>query len=497
VGLPFAETKTAPKIPLGKDTTYANGPLDNQGYVDYGAALEARLRRGIKPQDNANAILWKTFVPSYPNGSRIDPEYFKRLGIAAPPQKGNYFVEWDTYGKKKLKLDKKQMHALEIQFNSALASPWKAAMFPNLASWISANEKALGVALEASKKPNFYSPNVAPFTKRGRGKLLDAKMPCLYNFRDITLALVARGLLHAGESKFDLAWQDLLAASRLARLIGQGSTLVEAQFCFTLHAVVTVAQLKYLESAQLNSKNCHKQLADLLALSELPRPADKVGLGERFIFLDLLQHVRRDGPTALLEAEAKDPDPKVLLAMEKADWAFAFRLGNKWHDRMVAAMRQNNYAKRQKLLDEINNELKRVKDARVKKEILNPEKLGQAYGEIVTCQMLMGIRPVQDSADRAEQRRRNLHIAFAIAAFRQDHGKGPARLGELVPKYLKGELDDLFTGKPLRYRQSNDQIFFYSFGTNGKDDDGRTYGDNPPGDDLTVRLKLPAPKPKK
>src|SRR5438874_514262 len=33
------DTPPAPKLPLGKDTTYVVGPLDKHGYIDYEAAL--------------------------------------------------------------------------------------------------------------------------------------------------------------------------------------------------------------------------------------------------------------------------------------------------------------------------------------------------------------------------------------------------------------------------------------------------------------------------
>ena len=47
----------APKLPLGKDTTYVNGPLDKYGYIDYEAALNAELSKGITPEKNAKALI--------------------------------------------------------------------------------------------------------------------------------------------------------------------------------------------------------------------------------------------------------------------------------------------------------------------------------------------------------------------------------------------------------------------------------------------------------
>jgi hypothetical protein len=106
-------------------------------------------------------------------------------------------------------------------------------------------------------------------------------------------------------------------------------------------------------------------------------------------------------------------------------------------------------------------------------------------------------RKLQNHADRAEQIQANLHIAFALAAYRADRGRYPVTLDELAPAYLPVVPLDLFSGKPLIYRPAKDGYLLYSVGENGKDDGGQWYGDDPPGDDPRVRLPLPELKPKK
>ena len=52
---------------------------------------------------------------------------------------------------------------------------------------------------------------------------------------------------------------------------------------------------------------------------------------------------------------------------------------------------------------------------------------------------------------------------------------------------------DVFTGKPLVYRLDGAGYVFYSVGMNGKDDGGRGFDDDPPGDDIRVRMPVPRP----
>ena len=56
----FGPTHAPPvKWPVGKETTVVDGPLDADGYVDYEAALNERLGKGVTPETNANVLLWK------------------------------------------------------------------------------------------------------------------------------------------------------------------------------------------------------------------------------------------------------------------------------------------------------------------------------------------------------------------------------------------------------------------------------------------------------
>src|SRR5436305_2272183 len=83
--------KRKPKFTIGKETTYVTGPVDADGYIDYAAALNERLGKGIKPADNANVLLWKAIGPQ-PDG-KMPAEFYKWLGTTEPPERGDYFID--------------------------------------------------------------------------------------------------------------------------------------------------------------------------------------------------------------------------------------------------------------------------------------------------------------------------------------------------------------------------------------------------------------------
>jgi hypothetical protein len=97
---------------------------------------------------------------------------------------------------------------------------------------------------------------------------------------------------------------------------------------------------------------------------------------------------------------------------------------------------------------------------------------------------------MNDAVDRNAQFERNLHLAFALAAYQRDHGRYLNTLESLLPKYLDRIPGDILSGKALVYRPTAGGYLLYSVGINGQDDGGRTYDDTPPGDDLVIRVPL-------
>ena len=92
--------------------------------------------------------------------------------------------------------------------------------------------------------------------------------------------------------------------------------------------------------------------------------------------------------------------------------------------------------------------------------------------------------------DRARTRLQLIRIAVALERYRKAHGKFPAKLAALSPRFLKEVPRDLFTEKPFRYKPSKTGYLLYSVGENTKDDHGRTDASKPAGDDVVVRVKL-------
>lgn len=500
-----SESQPTAKLPLGKETTVVTGPLDKEGYVDYEAALNDRLAQGIAAPKNANALLWQAIGPRPQGGTTMPAEFYRRLGIDEPPPKGDYFVELPDYVKDHLKLDSAEWDRISDQLARATQRPWKAADSPHLAAWLKANEKPLAVTIEASRRPAYFNPLVS--SRRAPGSLLGAPMPGVHKCRQLAQALTARALLCIAEGNDEEAWQNLLACHRLGRHVARGATLIESLTGISIEQRASEASLGYLERTSLTGKQVQARLKDLQSLPPFPPVADKLALGERFVFLDCVQLVRRGG-IGMMEGLAggppsKKPSDKEERALAALDWDLILRNGNRWFDRMTAATRLPDRAARTKAFAQLEEDLKTLKkeavnEAAVLKTILEgklPDKqVSQVIGDVLIGLLIPAAGKLQTTHDRAEQMGRNLQVAFALAAYQRDHGRRPTKLEELAPRYLGTLPLDLFSGKALVYRPTEKGYLLYSVGVNGKDEAGRWTDDDPPGDDLRVRMPLPERK---
>lgn len=512
--LALRQGKRTPRVTVSKETTYITGPLDKDGYVDYETALNERLGKDITPERNAVALLWQALGPNL-NGRPVLPEFFRLLKIPAPPEHGRYFVALYQYATADLKLTPgAQTRQLYHQQDWAASRPWVIQEHPQIAAWLQANEKPLAVVVEATRRPDYYQPLVSRKSgNEGWYGLLGALVPGGKTYPEIASALAARAMLHAGAGRFDEAWQDLMTCHRFARLLMRGADPGEYLVGAEIDQVASRAELALLDRANPTVKQAQAWLCDLKRLPPIPPIADKLDLGMRLMFLNTTMLVRRD-PIKTLSLLAilggrprplhQDEDPKAQPALvDSVDWDSLLRAGNVWYDRLVAAHRMKDHAAREREIDRIEQEVKALeKDAGTPAAVIEVLRRANTPGNDVRKKLeyflrdyfVALIRWLRQAADRTEQAERNLHVAFALAAYRGEHGRYPESLDALTPTYLHALPIDLYSGKALIYRPADNGYLLYSVGKNGLDEQGHGHDDTPRGDDPSVRMPLRAVK---
>jgi hypothetical protein len=221
---PTAEATKKPRVTISKETTFITEPLRKEGYVDYIEALNLRCSEGVTPENNAAVLFWRAMGPE-PVPQEIREEFFRRLGMKVPTAKGDYFTTFRKFLQKKdaakesVSPDDKPQPIEERlrQQEVAVAQPWSARKFPDVAAWLRENERPLTLIISGSKRPRRYDPAIAGT----EGTVLSIRIHMQSEHRDAVRALVARAMLRLHSGEPERAWNDLLASHRIAHLESQ------------------------------------------------------------------------------------------------------------------------------------------------------------------------------------------------------------------------------------------------------------------------------------
>ncbi len=490
---PAAKKKAAPKplLTISKKTTVITAPLRPDGYPDYLAALNELSSKGVTPENNAAVPFIKAMgLGDAPKQYR--DRYCKAIGIEPLADDGTYFVSWDKYVKGRNFGGKPGEEAWK-QFTEAQKRPWKTDEFPSLAGWLEKNKRSLDSVVEATERPRWYSPMIA----EQNSLLIAVPLPVVERQRNAGRALMARAMGRLQERKLDQAWADLLAGHRLARLTGQGPILIDLLVALTIEGQVCQAEQALLQDARFTADQIAAMRADL---ANLPPPADmtdKLDHAERFMYLDSTVSLARDGLGSLGKLADGGGDSQFKSLMDDVgrvgvDWDIVLRMGNKWNDRLVAAQRKPTWTERQKALQQVDTDLRKLAIAAKDPAsfalltLADPRQgIAERLGMVMTSLLLPATISVGQAEARGTMRFELTQLAFAQAEHRARRGSYPTKLADLVPKYVAHVPGDIFSDGDLHYRQTDDGYLLYSVGPNGKDDGGRNRDDQP--DDESLR----------
>lgn len=502
--------KPRPRFTIGPETTRVSGPINKDGYIDYAGALNARLRQGVTPENNACVLLVRALGPQVwanenpAERTRQMSEVYRWLEMQSLPEKGDYLIGLSSFPEGLRKEGDEWAEKARELLSKAIENPWTAKEYPLLADWIKANDKPLASIVEASKRSQYFCPIVASRWNDGASGLLGAPLTLLMHLRNCAQILQSRAMLSAGKGSFDQAWQDLMVCHRLARLITRGPMLMEGLVGLAIENTTSSCDLAILDRIRENKNRIRNCLFDLDKLQPYSTASEKVDLGERYFFLDQVMLTAR----GILAQNKQIPASRI---MKDVDWDPVMHTANQLYDRIAAAMREKDRLSRELALNAIdadwNSLAVRVPLVRdlvmpLLKGKPSPEDCGRFM-----CYLLIGpslvpdgestaqkMHVFQSAYDRSEQTLTNAKIAFALALYRCEHGVYPKQLSALEPAILRSVPPDIFTGKPLIYRPAADGYLLYSVGQNGKDEKGQSFNDIPPGDDLAVRMPRPKQK---
>jgi hypothetical protein len=492
-----------PRFTISKETTYFTGPIDADGYVDYLAALNEHMQKGVTKENNGMVLLMQAFGPML-EGGRIPPEFYQCLGIPEANEKGAYLIFLKQFADRNEWPEKDNTELLVQWTGQVTTRPWKANEFARMSEWIKANEKPMQLVEQASKRTRFFAPTVYFANPELYQRcLMAARISCIRPIEWTVDLFVARALLRTTEKQYELAWQALLTTIKFGRLLSQGPTIIEFLAGTKIENRAHETMFSLLNDPGLKLDFLRKCQQDLSQLSPMPDMIQSVDVGDRCMWLDSFLMQNRYGPNALDGLGGNKFEPSrnsVINTYRKLDWDSELKKMNAWYDRLTAVLKEKDRSKKQKDLQEIDATIalmrSKIDEARSSTWSIfdsaqtRLSRTADAFIAVSTP----AIRKVLLTQEMTIQRERLVRVGLALAIYRKEKGTYPATLADLTPKYLGTIPDDLFRGKPIIYRKTEDGYLLYSVGPNGLDEEGRDEKSEPPGDDIVLRIPLPVPK---
>jgi len=526
-------------VTISKETTFIEGPLDERGGVDYLAALNARCSRGVTPENNAAVLLWQAFgPPEIPEP--LHRQFCVTLGMEPLPEEGAYLLSDEKYlearatgasdGGEPPDDEADAANGFYRQLGRAQGGPWSPEEFPLVAGLLERNGPALDRVVEATRRPRCHTPLLAEEGNPLRA--LGGLTPLSDRSRDAARQLTARAMLRLHEGRTQEAWDDLLACHRLARLVGEGPTVIEAMTAYVVGAIACQAHEALAGPGVLTAEQARACLRDWETLAPLPTMAERFDVAGRFMYLDGVVAMSR-GPVELSESLGEQepaprpgdaPGAELARQLHRAlanaaltaaiDWNETLRVGNRWYDRLVEAVSRPTRRERREALERLEDELDAIRDqtrdpvnlAKSYLRVRSPRTtMGELFGNSLFALVMPSVEAATDPEDRAQARFDVSRLAFALAAHHAEQGRYPDRLDELVPGHLDEIPDDPFAEESYRFRPGDGGYLLYSVGPNGKDEQGANYwvdyGDAEPddipgdadreSDDIAIRIAGP------
>ncbi len=483
------------KIIISRETTYITGPLNPDGTVNYVAYLDANYAEGVTPENNAAPLLLRAMGPMMlpsTGWSKPSPEMtsriLRRLGLPANFfDRNDFFVAWGNLASPD-KAEGTDANSDESDYVEDESGPslydvrqmiFAGEMHPDIEPWLARNVAPLEIIRQASIKPRCYMPLVCWSTS---SSIQDLSEPPLYAFRQAADSLTIRSLIKFKHNDLAGAWDDLLAAHRLSRLLAQGPTMDAQMGASGIDAFASQIGVSLATRGDMPAKKMRMILKELIDLKPVSRIEEVEEKYQRFVLLDAIGVWARGQELYYLRStdddEVRLPDPSSL------DYNQMLRDMNCWYDRVREEVR----LARLKDPGEASV-VRKGEDMKLISSDGPPGKLGvfvynhggrpfrKARTKWMTNILLFMKATNNETAWDIVDRTRMLHeietLAVALACYHAEYGRWPSELDELCPSLLNAIPIDRFSGKPLIYRLSDKGYLLYSIGKNRRDDGGR------------------------
>jgi hypothetical protein len=489
-----------PKVKIGKDTTYIDGPLTEDGYVDYLGGLNQILSKGVTPENNAAVLLLQVSPTEFRGNEKYLKHYCKALGIKLIPLQGDYFqtlkefsdqeVRNRSKGASTSKQTSELRESIQKDYATAGAAPWKKEEIPSMAKWVKGNERHLALLQKASMRSHYYHPMLDAGDGEGPS-VVQVLLPQAQQARSFARALGVRSMMYLGEGEITKCTKDLIAIRRLGNHIAKGATLVEQLVGIAIVGLAQNLEQKMALSERLSTKQLLEYRRTIDQNRVQSSMVRAVSGCERFMYLDCVQYLMKGGFSDLngflglndsLIGSGKEQTLMQELVdkfvSQSTDWSFTMKLGNQVYDKYEKTFQKTtDWIEQQKALKEIEKEIQQLAktptvDLLLKGLLGGPEVRGEIVGQFLVGLVLPAFSAAASAEKRAQVMDDLSFIVISAAAHKIEMGDYPTSINGFSKKIV-GQLPiDRYAKAAYHYRREGKGFVVYSVGPNQKDEQG-------------------------
>lgn len=423
-------------------TTRIMGPLESNGCVNYRKAIDHQALLGVNTRNNAAVGLIHALGPKSLGHGMTPFIAMKSIGMPLLPANGAYFLSFKTCYRAHHPAPKEWMKAKVAKPNGALGRhPFSAASHPVAAAWLKENSTALHWARLASQCSHFYIP--LPRRSLGWYSLSLTPIAYLEKTSELQEALLQQAMLSLYEKNTMLCRRDLLAAHRLAVLIGQGPLLTERLVARNMDLRASEADWAVIQSNALNGQDLESYGKALAAIPPFKPLSGTVNNFLRWAQLDYVQWQAHNWCDLHIDRPQAGFPIRVSVFLPP-NYAVRMMHINTWYDRFTKAFQYPNARDRREALKAVELHLNNPSSQqRMSRERLYLSLTAKNLGSLISL------------SARVQSARRITQTLLALTRYRTDHGAYPPTLAALVPNYLTHIPLDAFTGRPITYLRDN------------------------------------------
>ncbi len=425
-----------PALKLDPDTTFVTGPLYPDGTVDYVAAYNAIMEKGVTPQNNAAIPLIEALVDRR-DLRRHWKQELRALGMRQrqlPKTSLPEYSAWRADYEKTLPIGARKAPPSGFAPNRHPPEhcPWSANKHPLLAKFLLSQKQRLRLVRQAVKRPRLFfplpQPARAPYMMR-------ASPGPLSQIQHAGRDLCRQAMFELQRRRLRACLRDLRAVSRLAALMSQGHAL---SYEIGLELRWVAAEDYCAIACAMCGRHPVAPAGLQIAPPKLLLARSTAGLEYRFSALDAAMSLFR-AADAVTNAHGVKPLPlNENFILRKLNTQYNRLAGALSAPTFTAATLQLRLAKRQFLKWQHE---KSVDPSMALFQRLDSTLWPSLIGEI-------SLQYEGKTAWRLAQ------IAMALAKYRQKHSAFPATLSALRGKNAKFDNLDPFSGHAFDYQRT-------------------------------------------